>query len=157
MIQLYEDRKTFVEPGNNHHIAIFEHESGKRDGVVVSLFEVTRRKRHKEPVFDKTAPLKWGNGWKFVMTLSINELMLFDVDEEKINWNNPRFAEVYSQNLYRVQMMDVNKTITFRNHLTARLKDDGGIEIGRLFKTPNTLRGIKVRIDPIGRISKADD
>ncbi|MCH7783338.1 hypothetical protein IID62_09765 [candidate division KSB1 bacterium] len=157
MIQLYEDRKTFVEPGNNHHIAIFEHESGKRDGVVVSLFEVTRRKRHKEPVFDKTAPLKWGNGWKFVMTLSINELMLIYVDEEKIIWNNPCFAEVYSQYLYRVQKMDVSKKITFRHHLTARLKDDNGMEVGRIMKMPNTLIGIKIKINPLGRISKADD
>jgi len=153
MIQLYKGRKTFVEPGGNHHIAIFENEQGKREGDVITLFDATQRVCRGEPVIQKT----YKPGWKFVMSLSIDEMVIMDVNENEIDWNDTNLAFIYFDKLYRVQKMDINKIITFRKHTTARLQNDNKVEIGRLFKNPNTLKAIKVKIDPIGRIRPAYD
>ncbi len=84
------------------------------------------------------------------MSLSINEMVLLDIDENTIDWNDPKPAKRISDSLFRVQKMDINERIWFRRHIVARLEDDNGI-----VKKPNTLKGIKVAIDPIGRIRKA--
>ncbi|KPK88888.1 hypothetical protein AMJ80_10515 [bacterium SM23_31] len=153
MIQLYKDKELYVDPGSNHHIVIFENEEGKRDGIVVSLFEAAQRLRRNEPVIQKT----WKPEWHFVMSLSIDELILLDVDEKNIDWGDTGLALRYSKALYRVQKMDVNKIITLRHHLVARLKDDEGKEFGREHRIPSTLRGLKVKIDHIGRLRRAYD
>ena len=76
----------FVEPGSNHHIAIFEKiETGKRAGKVVSLFEAIQREKNGLPVFDKTP----AEGWKFVMSLCVNEMVLVGDIIENIDWSNP--------------------------------------------------------------------
>ena len=149
--RLYEGKNLYVEPGSNHHIAIFESSSGKREGVVVTLFEAAQRVRFGKPVIDRNAR----PGWTFVMSLSINEMVLLDIDENTIDWNDPKPAKRVSDSLFRVQKMNIKKEITFRHHIVARLKDDNGIEQGRVIKTSNTLKGVKVAIDPIGRIRKA--
>ncbi len=150
-IQLYKGKNLYVEPGSNHHIAIFESGSGKREGVVVTLFKAAERVRLGKPVIDRNAR----PGWTFVMSLSINEMVLLDIDETTIDWDDPKRAERVSEFLFRVQKIDINERITFRHHIVARLKDDNGIELGRVIKIPNTLKCIKVTIDPIGRIGKA--
>ena len=149
--RLYEGKNLYVEPGSNHHIAIFESGSGKREGVVVTLFEAAKRVRLGKPVIDRNAP----PGWTFVMSLSINEMVLLDIDETTIDWDDPKRAEQVSDSLFRVQKIDINEQIMLRNHVVARLKDDNGIELGRVIKTSNTLKCVKVAVDPIGRIGKA--
>ena len=145
--QLYEGKNLYVEPGSNHHIAIFESGSGKREGVVVTLFEAAERARLGKPVIDRNAR----PGWTFVMSLSINEMVLLDIDETTIDWDDPKRAEQVSDSLFRVQKMDIKGEITFRHHIAAGLKNNKE----RIIKNPNTLKCIKVTIDPIGRIGKA--
>ena len=124
--QLYKGKNLYVEPGSNHHIAIFESGTGKRKGVVVTLFEAAKRVRLGKPVIDRNAP----PGWTFVMSLSINEMVLLDIDENTIDWDDPKRAEQVSDSLFRVQKIDINERIILRHHIVARLKDDNGIETG---------------------------
>ena len=58
---LYEGKNLYVEPGSNHHIAIFESGSGKRKGVVVTLFEAAKRVRLGKPVIDTAMHLPTGH------------------------------------------------------------------------------------------------
>lgn len=155
MFALYNDnkRKVFVEPENNHHIAIFEDVNGKRDSVVTTLFEAVQRKRRKESIIQKD----WKTGWRFIMSLSINELVLLDINASEIDWNSNVFIKKYGENIYRVQKISQNKQITFRKHYVAKLKNDEGIDIGVKRFQPSTLIGIKIKIDPIGRIIPAHD
>jgi len=153
MIRLYQDRKIFVESGNNHHLEIFVNpETGKRIGRVVSLFEATKRLKQKLPLIDKTAPVP---DYKFLMSLAINELILVDISD--IDWDNPPPSTELSPYLYRVQKMDVNQIITLRHHTVSILKDETGNEPGVLRKNINTINGIKVSINHLGKIRKADD
>lgn len=144
MLQLYPNRKLFVEYGSNHHVEIFENKDGKRIGRFISLFEAVQRHKNGLPLIDISHP----NGLKFIMSLSINEMILMDVNENDIDWNDPPSAEALGTQLYRVQKMTTTGTITFRHH-TVSLTDS---PIGLVFKTPNTLRGIKVLIDSTGTI-----
>ncbi|HOX87684.1 MAG TPA: type II CRISPR RNA-guided endonuclease Cas9 [bacterium] len=151
MIQLYSDRKLFVEPGNNHHIEIFASKDGqKRTGYVVSLFEAMKRKKMGEPVIDKNP--RESKFPTFVMSLAINELFLFGKDSLD-SWNELDPKEI-SANLYRVQKIDVNNNIVLRHHtISLSGQDDPGV----LRKIPNTLQGIKVTISHIGLLEIADD
>ena len=149
MIQLYDGMKKFVQPGSNHHIVIFEKNDGSKVGEVVSLYVAAQRYLKREPVIQKTHK----DGLKFIMSLSINDLVLLDVDEETIDWNDAPSQESFGTQLYRVQKMDVNGIITLRHHSVAILVDEEGNNPGRAIKMPNTLNGIKVTIDPIGKLS----
>lgn len=138
----------FVEPGRNHHIAIFEHiETGKRIGKVVSLFEAVQRDKNGDPVINKT-PEK---GWKFVMSLSINEMVLIIDEPNSIDWED---KIQLSKSLYRVQIAPASLQISFRHHTVARLETEDNKKPGLILKKPNTFRGIKVGIDYLGNIYK---
>ncbi|MBN2410879.1 type II CRISPR RNA-guided endonuclease Cas9 [candidate division KSB1 bacterium] len=152
MIRLYEDRNLFVEPGKNHHIEIFASADKKqKTGYVVTLYEAVQRKKQGLPVINKT-PLdkKYPH---FVMSLAINDMFLHDMEEKDVDWDQPDITKL-SPNLYRVQKMDVNKNIALRYH-TITLSDQS--DPGALRKIPNTLFGIKVKIDPLGRIGPCYD
>lgn len=155
MIKLYDDRELYVEPGKNNHIEIFRNDkTGKQKGRVVSLFEATQRLKNHKPIIDKT-PLE--EGYRFLMSLSINELVLIGFNENDIDWNNPPDSTVLSSHLYRVQKMDVNNILTFRHHIVSIVKDKNGLEPGRLFRMPGSLKAIKVRVDSLGNIRKYND
>lgn len=141
----------FVDPGNNHHIVIFQKPNGKRDGNVVSLYEATQRRKRGEPVVNTDC----GEGNTFVMSLSTNEMVLVDTEDFKtadIDWNQITQQEL-SEHLYRVQKMDVNKNIIFRHHLSTSTEDKE--EFGYLKKTAGSFKGLKVKINAIGEIEKA--
>ena len=153
MIQLYDGVKKFVQPGSNHHIVIFEKKDGTKVGEVVSLYVAAQRYLKREPVIRKTHK----DGYKFIMSLSINDLVLLDVDEETLDWKSQPSQEAFGTQLYRVQKMSVSPEITFRHHTVAILVDDDGNNPGRVIKNPNTLIGIKVKVSPLGKISPSHD
>lgn len=154
MVLLPRRNKTGVEPGGNHHIVVYQYQDKKgnikQGGEICTLFEAVRRLKSKEPVIRRNL----GDGKEFVCSLAINELVLLDVDESKIDWQNPDHLAL-SPHLYRVQKMSTD--ITFRHHLTSILKDEDEKEIGRQIKAPSTFKGIKITIDRLGRIRKAND
>ncbi|MCH7762825.1 MAG: type II CRISPR RNA-guided endonuclease Cas9, partial [Candidatus Marinimicrobia bacterium] len=138
----------FVEPGSNHHISIFENiETGKRDGKVVSLFEAVQRNKNGLPIIDKTPE----EGWKFVLSLSINEMVLITDNIESIDWENKIDL---GKILYRIQIAPASLQISFRHHTVARLVTDDNQKPGLILKKPNTFKGIKVRVDYLGNIYK---
>lgn len=136
----------FVEPGSNHHIAIFENiKTGKRTGKVVSLFEAIQRQKNGLPVIDKKAD----DGWKYIMSLSINEMVLISDKIDEINWND---KALLSKNLYRVQIAPASLQISFRHHTVAKLVTENNEKPGLILKKPNTFKGIKVGINNLGNI-----
>jgi CRISPR-associated endonuclease Csn1 len=150
MLLLRPKQKLYVEYGKNHHVEIFENAGGERQGRFISLFEAAQRIRRGEPVIDRTPPAE---GWHFVMSLMINELLLLDVEPELIDWDNPPTSADLGSQLFRVQKMSVTGIITLRHHTVSLTgESDPGVER----RSPNTLRGIKVRINPLGRLSPVD-
>jgi CRISPR-associated endonuclease Csn1 len=124
--------------GNNHHIEIIEHtKTGKRDGIVVTTAEAARRARNnKIPIVQKLPPWEkegiiFGEDWKFVMSLAINDMLLLAKDDIK--------------QYFRVQKISSNTQIFYLSHTAATLDESTS-------KTPNAFECRKVIVDVLGKI-----
>jgi CRISPR-associated endonuclease Csn1 len=133
-----------VEPGNNHHVEIFEYtdEKGrtKRDGRVVTMFDAVQRSRQGKPVICKD----YGDGRKFVCSLSINEMFLLKTENG-------------DSVLHRVQKITQNGSIILRPHIYSGKVSDSDRPPLIQRRSPNTLEGSKVTVDMLGKICPAND
>jgi len=133
-----------VDPGNNHHIEIFEYKDSKgrikRDGLVVTMLEAVRRSQRSEPVIQKDH----GPNNKLVCSLAINEMFMLKLDDG-------------NEVLHRVQKIDQNKRIILRPHTYAGKLSDSDSPPLIQRKSASTLEGYKVTVDPLGRIWPAND
>ena len=138
---------TAVDPGSNHHVEIIEvidsKGNKKREGVMVTMFQAVRRKMSGEPVVRKdTSPEK-----KFIMSLSSNEMFMLKMEDG-------------TELLHRVQKMSQSRnniSIILRPHTYAGVVKDTDSPPIIQRKSPNTLEGYKVTVDPLGRIYPAND
>jgi CRISPR-associated endonuclease Csn1 len=137
----------WVEPGSNHHIEIFEaHDikgKSKQSGKLVTTFDACQRKLSRQPIVQR----KQGNNEKFLMSLSANEMIILELDDG-------------SKVLHRTQKMSQsgrNINIVFRPHTYGgKLSDyDKPPIIQR--RSPSTVSGRKVTVDPLGRVRWAND
>ncbi len=150
MIQLYKDHKLFVEPGNNHHIEIFATRDGKkRTGYVITLFEAVQRKKQGLPIINKQP--REEQYPEFVMSLEINDIFLVDTKPQDVDWENPDILSLTTK-LYRIQK--ISKQITLRHHTISL---SGEADPGVLRPNPNTITGIKIKINPLGKIEMCHD
>lgn len=134
----------YVAPGSNHHIEIFEYTDRKgrlkQKGRGITMFKAVQRSRNKQPVICRD----YGDGKRFVCSLAINESFMLEVKDGGLV-------------LHRVQKLDRNGRIILRPHtFGGKLKDSDSPPLIQR-KSPNTLRGYKVTVDPIGRIFPAKD
>ncbi len=136
-----------IATGSNHHIEIFEYKDKrgktKRDGRVICMFDAVHRSQQGEPVVKRD----YGDGKKFVCSLAINEMFMLDRNNGNME-------------LHRVQKITQsgnNQSIIFRPHIfSGKLSDtDKPPLIQR--RSPNTLKGHKVTVDPLGRIWLTND
>ncbi len=151
------DSAAFVEPGNNHHVTIFEREGRRkteRKEYVISLFEAVRR------VIQKQSPIQRSmDGWDFICSLQKNELFIRDYHPDEINLEDKSQYHTFAESVYRVQKFTEGE-INLRLHRLAVLKaviDNKEVDIGRWICAASTLSGFKVRISPIGKLEIADD
>jgi CRISPR-associated endonuclease Csn1 len=130
----------WVKPGSNHHIAIFEKSNGKRFGVVVTMHEAAQRVLRGQLVIERTC-LDMPQA-KFCYSLSLNEVF--------------RLEEQANSGLYRVQQISASPRVVLRPITLAVLgrKDAEPLLVRR---SPSTLIGRKVVIDPLGREFPAHD
>ena len=137
----------YVASGNNHHIEIFEYTDAKgnvkRDGKVISMFEAVQRSRQGKPVVCRD----YGDGKQFIFSLAKNELFRLEMEpEEYLLHRIQKFGEVGSSII-----------IVLRPHSFAGKVSDSDKPPYIQRKTPNTLKGHKVIVDPLGRIFPAKD
>lgn len=133
-----------VSSGSNHHIELFEYRDKKgnlkREGRVVTMYNATQRVRSNEPVVCRDCE----DGKKFLFSLAKNDMVMLEIDDKQCV-------------LHRVQKIDQSGRIIMRPHtLGGKLSDSDKPPLIQR-KSPNTLVGYKVQIDPLGRIVKAND
>ncbi|MCX5635242.1 MAG: type II CRISPR RNA-guided endonuclease Cas9 [Planctomycetota bacterium] len=133
-----------VSSGNNHHIEIFEYTDKKgnvkRDGKVITMFDAVQRSQTGEPVVHRD----YGDGKKFACSLGINEMFMIEMDDG-------------SSVLHRVQKLSQGGLVVLRPHTySGKLSDSDKPPLIQR-KSPNTLKGRKVTVDPLGRIWPAND
>lgn len=126
---LLRDNGVYAEPGSNDHIKLYEFDATgrKRSWSVLSLYESISRDQSK------------GDEKQLAMSFRINEVYIKDQGapgEQFDTWQ-----------LYRLQKISkVTGETTFRHHSASSLEDNSS----RLITVPNTTRGLKVKISPIG-------
>ncbi|HRH37419.1 MAG TPA: type II CRISPR RNA-guided endonuclease Cas9, partial [Flavobacteriales bacterium] len=93
--------KTFVEPGSNYCIAIYEDAKGKRAFRTVNFLEASRNALKQQPIY----PSEF-SGKKLLMTLQQRDLVVtYDQHPDEIQWNSPNWL---AQHLYSIKKMDKN-------------------------------------------------
>ena len=147
----------YVNPRNNHHIAIYEDPDGNYQEQVVTLLEALQRKTSGLPVIDKM--YHEDLGWKFVFSMKLNEMFVFPnpatgFDPSEMDLMDPANYAAISPTLFRVQNLS-SKYYVFRHHLETALEDTPELRdiTWKRIQNYNALKGIvKVRINHIGQI-----
>ncbi len=141
----------FVKGGNNHHIAIYENEEGKRIEECITLMEAFERKKSGLPVIETNHPM----GHKFIVSLQQNEMFVFEMTKEDlVSAIEKENKKLISKNLYRVQKLQEGD-YTFRNHLETKLDDSAFNKKTKKFiriQSLGNMNGIKVKVSRIGKI-----
>jgi CRISPR-associated endonuclease Csn1 len=90
----------WVNPRNNHHIAIYENKDGELFEKVITLWEAVERKKQGLPVIDKNP----SDGSKFIQSLEKNEMFILGLSYEEFedNKNNKQFL---NKHLYKVEAL----------------------------------------------------
>ncbi len=147
----------FVNPGNNHHIAIFRDPEGRLQEHVVPFFEAVESARMGWPALNKN----YNNalGWEFLFAMRQNDYFVFPDKESGFDPNemdllNPdNYAEI-SKHLFRVQKLSTRNYV-FRHHLETKVDENKNLRdmTWKRIQTVDYLKGVvKVRVNNIGRI-----
>ena len=129
--------------GSNHHMEVFINDKKEKKYRVASMKEAAERKSQKQSVINKTPSQEWGNGWAFHMSLAINDIVLWNKDD-----NRAQALSELGLPIFRVQTMDSNGIIYFRHHSTALTSTR---ERHALIQArPNTLDCQKISVDTLG-------
>lgn len=147
----------FVDPQNNHHVAIFKDKEGNLQEHIVKFLEVIDRKASGLPIIDKD--YNKDEGWEFLFSMKINEMFVFPNEESgfdpnTIDLEDPRNMAEISPNLFRVQKLS-SKYYCFRHHLDTTTEDDKALQniTWKRIQSEKALSGIvKVRVNHIGKI-----
>ncbi|MCD8290609.1 MAG: type II CRISPR RNA-guided endonuclease Cas9 [Prevotella sp.] len=147
----------YVSTSNNHHIAIFQDESGNLHERVVSFYEAVERGRQGLPIIEKVDAEN--PEWKYLFSMKQNEYFVFPNEEtnfnpEEIDLLNPENYELISPNLYRVQKLATGDYV-FRHHLETTVENVKELRntTWKRINNANNLKGaVKVRLNHIGQI-----
>ncbi len=144
---------SFVNTGNNHHVAIYKDAKGNLQEEVVSFYEAVARVNASVPVI-KT---EHENGWQFLFSMKQNEMFVFpsnDFNPKEIDLLNPDNYGLISPHLYRV-LSTSQKDYWFRHHLDATsTKQKELVDFCyKRIRNPKAIEAIiKVRTNHLGKI-----
>lgn len=169
----------FVKPGNNHHIAIYKDNVGKKIEHVCTFWHAVERKKYGIPVIIKDASEVWDKiqlqiegtypesfleklpdvQLKLELSMQQNEMFVLGMANEDIQTaiGNKDYKTI-SDNLYRVQKLG-SSDYTFRHHVETQLSDEENAKISKRYfriKSTGSLFGLnpyKLKVDRLGNIS----
>ena len=139
---------TYVEPGSNYCIAIYEDEKGKRAYRTISFLKASQLALRKEPLYPAEI-----EGKKLLMTLQQRDLVvLYDEHPDEIQWNSPSWM---AQHVYMVRSMDRKGELHLVLHKASNAKsgDVAQKEAGLyLRRKVGNLKVVPIHINPLGKI-----
>jgi hypothetical protein len=135
--------RAHVDPGNTHHLCIFEttDKKGRTKRVMrfTTMLEAANRLRNRQTVIVRVHPEH--PEARFLMSLCNYDLVLLEHNKK--------------QELYRLETSaSTEYRMWFRHHTFAGKSTDNSL---RVSKSPGTFRGKKVTVDLLGRIRNAND
>lgn len=172
----------FVKPGNNHHIAFYVDETGKKQQHVCTFWHGVERKKYDIPIIIKSPKEVWdkilndkdkypqnfleklpNDKWSYNESLQQNEMFVLRLDKadfEKIIQSQNH--KLLSEHLYRVQKLSVKGNgqmdVWFRHHLETELNDSSEAKSSKRFYNVQSisaleqLNPIKVRVNNLGQL-----
>jgi CRISPR-associated endonuclease Csn1 len=147
-------RNGFAYTKGNHHALIYEDEKGNFVEKIVSFWEAVEigLQNLKEtgniyPIIDRTDK----PGLKFKFSLQINDLFVFDLNSEEIDFYNPDNRGMISKNLFRVQTIS-QRDYRFRHHLETTLDNDNLLFLRRLRSLNELKKVTKVKLSQAGEL-----
>jgi len=142
----------WVEPGKNHHIALYIDSNGNISERVVTQFEAVERKNEGDDIIQRIDTL----GNKLLSSLQRNELFLLGFSDETYKEVKNNY-EVLSKHLYKVEALS-SMYYEFRHHLESNQDNEIRPFYIRIQSFGAGLTGwknynpIKVKISPTGKI-----
>lgn len=118
---LIDGKGQFVNPQNNHHVALYQNLGGGLEEECITFWDVVERKKQGQPAILPTN----SKGDPLVETLQMNDLFLvgWTGEAEQIGNVNPSELKPY---LFRVQKLS-SSDYWFRHHLASTLEDEEGL------------------------------
>lgn len=188
LVPLKKDDKgnpvAWVNPGNNHHVAIYRDEDGKYKERTVTFWEAVDRCRVGIPAIVTQPDTIWDNilqrndisenvleslpdvKWQFVLSLQQNEMFILGMNEEDYRYAmDQQDYALLNKYLYRVQKLS-KSDYSFRYHTETSVEDkyDGkpnlklSMQMGKLKRVSiKSLLGLnphKVHISVLGEIKE---
>ena len=169
---------TFVQSGNNHHLALYRTPKGKLVESIVTFWDAVDRARYGIPLVithprevieqvlqrgdvpESVLSLLPPSDWVFVDSLQQDEMVIIGLSDEELQ--RALEAQDYrklSEHLYRVQAISLGDSL-YRYHLETSVADrkNGSGRIPKFYrvtglKTYKEKNIRKVRVDLLGRIS----
>lgn len=167
----------FVKPANNHHIAIYVDENGKKQEHVCTFWHAVERKKAGLPVVITNPKEIWNqiletkieyeqaflgklpnDKWFFVESIQQNEMFILGLNTEEFNkaFSNGDMG-LLSKYLYRVQKLATGDYF-FRHHLETEIDDSNDAKLTKRYYRQgpsifDKLKPIKVKIDTLGNIT----
>lgn len=167
----------FVKPGNNHHIAFYKDENGKKVEHGCTFWHAVERKKYGFPVIIKNPKEVWdrvivnkddypksfleklpNDKWLLDMSLQQNEMFILgvqqDIFEKAIKENNKKLL---NNNLYRTQKL-AERNYVFRHHLETQINDSNESKISNRFYLIQSISAFeklnpqKITINNLGEI-----
>lgn len=148
----------FVKPGNNHHLAIYIDEEGKKQLSICSFWHAVERKKYGLPVIIKNPadivdiiineenenkyPDSFlsklpGGKWTFAESFQQNETFILGISkeafEEAVSRKDYCFLSNYLYRVQKIAMIGKQPNIVFRHHLETQLNDDNSAKKSNRF------------------------
>lgn len=140
---LRRDTQTYATPGNNLLMAVYENETGKRDYLTLSFYEGVQRQHRREKLY----PEKVGDK-QLLFEIKPYDKFLWCEHPDEIDFNNP--DDIQSR-LYHV-IKFTGSSIYLGQSIVANIKADYDNKPIKIKSSFNTLKGIKIKLDALGRI-----
>lgn len=170
---------SFVKPGNNHHLAIYEDENGKKVPHLCTFWHAVERKKFGFPVIIDNPKSVWDkiiqnedgkysdeflnklpeDKWKLLISFQQNEMFLLELSKENILTQD---RSTLSNYLFRLQKLTVLSNgqinLWFRHHLETTIDDSKLASRSKRFFNVQSigalekLNPIKVKINRLGEI-----
>jgi hypothetical protein len=144
MPMLRGETRTYVAPGNNLLMAIYEKPSGKRDYLTISFYEGLQRKRRGENLY----PSVIGDA-RLKFSIKPYDKFIWCEHPDDLDWND---LEDLQKRLYHLIKFTGNRIYLGQSHV-ANIKADYDNKPIKILCTHSTLTAVKVKLDLLGRIT----
>lgn len=140
---LRSETSSYVVPGNNYMLAIYEGEAGRRDFIPRNFFTAINMKKEKQVIIPREF-----NGKKLLFTLRALDKILLCNHADEIDFSN--FEDIQNR-LYHVIKFTGNSIYLAQSYVS-NVKADYDKPPIKIQVNTNTLKAVKVKLNSLGKI-----